>query len=290
MKYLQAFVLVVVVVGLSISPYAKSVDHLQFGEEQADTLQKAVMFSNPAGAKHVNVDNVNGYVHVVGYDGTAVQLVAHRTIRAASKEEIELAKKEVELKITEKNNTVEFYVDGPFRCQGRTSREDSRRNRYNVNYDIDLQVPRDSGLYLRTINHGDIQVERVDGDYDVKNINGKVQLTDIAGAGHAYSLNGGVRVEFSKNPPRNSYFGTLNGNVDVAFQRGLSADLRFKTFNGSAYSSFAVTPVALESGSGEHRNGKFIYRSNRSSGARVGSGGPELQFDTFNGNIHLTER
>jgi len=40
----------------------------------------------------------------------------------------------------------------------------------------------------------------------------------------------------------------------------------------------------------EQRDGKFVYRSDRFSGVRVGQGGPELRFDAFNGNIHVRER
>jgi hypothetical protein len=75
--------------------------------------------------------------------------------------------------------------------------------------------------------------------------------------------------------------------VDIYLQPDLSADLRFKTFNGQLYSDFDVTPVALPAAETERRNGKYVYHSKGLQGGRAGRGGPELTFDSFNGNIRL---
>ena len=59
-----------------------------------------------------------------------------------------------------------------------------------------------------------------------------------------------------------------------------------KSFNGSIYSDFDVETQAVRAAA-EMSNGKFIYRSNQFSAARVGKGGAELKFDSLNGNIRL---
>jgi len=45
-----------------------------------------------------------------------------------------------------------------------------------------------------------------------------------------------------------------------------------------------LAPVA------ERRDGKFIYRSDRGTGLRIGAGGPELLFETLNGDIRILQR
>ncbi len=270
--------------------FARSDEDLLLTAAEKNSFQKTVGFSVPSAAKHVDVDNINGYVHVTAYDGSTVQVSVNQVIKAMTKEDIEIAKKEVELKISEKNNTVEVYADGPFRSHDRSVRNNLRHDRYRVTYNLDIKVPRETALYLRTVNGGDVQVDGTQGNYDIKNINGPIELTNVAGSGRVYALNGGVKVSFARNPSENSYFGTLNGNVDVVFRSGLSADLKFKTFNGNAYTGFPVTALATPTADVKRRDGKFVYKSNRYSGARVGSGGPELQFDSFNGNIRLTEQ
>lgn len=77
--------------------------------------------------------------------------------------------------------------------------------------------------------------------------------------------------------------------IEVAFQKNLSADLRYKTFNGGVYTDFPITSLPAAAGTAERRNGKFVYKSNGYSGARVGNGGPEIQFDGFNGNIRILQ-
>jgi hypothetical protein len=63
-----------------------------------------------------------------------------------------------------------------------------------------------------------------------------------------------------------------------------------KTFNGHAYTDFDATPLPSLTPVSERREGKFIYRSDRSTGLRIGSGGPEFKFDTLNGSIRIINR
>jgi len=259
-----------------------------FQELEKESIQKALDFSNPAGAKSLNVDNVDGAIQVTGYDGNTIRLDVARTLRGRSKEDLELAKKEVELKISEQNNRIDLYVDGPFRCQDGSRR--SRRLFYRVKYDFQIRVPRDCNLDLRTINDGDIRVENVNGKYDIDNVNGRIEMNEVAGSGRAHAINGGVRVMFSRNPSGDCSFASLNGNVDVAFRPDFSADCWFKTFNGGAYTDFEIRPLPQPAAEPERRNGMFVYKSNRFFGGRIGNGGPQIKFDAFNGNIHVTAR
>jgi len=259
-----------------------------YPESDKEAIQKTLNFSNPSGARSLNVDNVEGSIHVTGYDGAAVQAEIAKTIRARSKEDIELAKKEVELKISEKNNRIELYVDGPFRCENGGRR--NRRLYYRVNYDFQIKVPRNCNLDLRTINNGDIRVESVSGKYDVENINGRIEMTEVAGSGRVHAINGGVKVLFNQNPADDCSFGSLNGNIDVTFRPDLSADCWFKTFNGGAYTDFEIRPLPQPVAEKERRDGMFVYKSNRFFGGRIGKGGPQIKFDTLNGNIHVAAR
>ena len=111
----------------------------------------------------------------------------------------------------------------------------------------------------------------------------------MAGSGLVSTLNGKVKVTFSKNPAKATQFKTLNGSVDVYFQNGLNADLKFKKLNGGIYSDFEVTALP-QTVAGDSKNGRFVYRSDRQTAGRVGKGGPELSFDTLNGSIRLHSR
>jgi DUF4097 and DUF4098 domain-containing protein YvlB len=116
-------------------------------------------------------------------------------------------------------------------------------------------------------------------------------LTGLAGSGRAHTVNGGVKVSFTANPSAASSFKTVNGNVDVSFVDGLSADFSMKTFNGGLFTDFDVQPLAGKvPAAPERREGKFVYRANEFTRVRVGRGGPELSFETLNGNVRALRR
>jgi len=256
--------------------------------EQSETIQKTYTLSGAAPRK-VFVDNVIGSIHVTGYAGDEIRLVAHKRLRADSQQAAERAQREVKLDIRQEDNTVSFYVDGPFRCRDGGVHMD-RRPGYEVKYDFDLQVPRDAAIDLRTINDGQITVDNVAGDYDLNNINGGIEMNDASGSGKVYALNGRVRVTFRENPRGASSFGSLNGEVRVSFQPDLNADVRFKTFNGGVYTDYPVAYLPAPAAAVEHQGSRYVYKSNEWSAVRVGHGGPELSFDAFNGNIRILSR
>ena len=256
--------------------------------EQNETIQKTYTLSGAAPQKII-VDNVNGSIHVTGYSGNEVRLVAHKRLSADSPETAEAARREVTLDISQSDNTVRFYVDGPFRCKNGGVHID-RDPGYEVTYDFEIQTPEASAIDLKTINDGEIRVENIGGNYKVDNINGGVEMSDLAGSGKVYALNGKVRVTFRENPRDTSSFGSLNGEVRVSFQPDLNADIRFKTFNGEVFTDYPVTYLPLPAAAAERHGTRYVYKSSDWQGVRVGRGGPELSFDAFNGNIRILNR
>jgi len=255
--------------------------------EKKEEIRQTLKFSNPSAAKAVEVDNVNGSITVAGYEGNEVQLVAHKTIYARSPEKVQEAQQDVRLEIAEKGNSLRLYVDGPFRCQNCRGQ---RYSGYEVNFAFELKIPRDADFYLKTVNDGDIKVTDVTGEYKVENINGGIEMLEVSGAGRVYALNEDVKVIFKKNPTGGSYFGSLNGDVEISFRPNLSADLRVKTFNGEIFTDFPVTYLTNAPPGRERHKGKNVYRYDRAAKVRVGNGGPELEFDVFNGDIRILKR
>ncbi len=241
----------------------------------------------------LDVDNVNGSITVTGDGGSSIRVEGEKILRAASQAEIERAKSEVVLDANEKNGTAQLYVNGPFRDGGHSSGNhgfhEPNERKYEVVYNFTIHVPRATELRLRTVNGG-VKTEDTTGKFDLKDINGAITMTNISGAGSADTLNGSTVVTFRENPKADCFFKSFNGKVDVTFLPSLSANLSLKTFNGEAYTDFDVTALATQAEAGEKKNGRFIYKSNRSRSVRVGSGGPELKFETFNGNIHISKQ
>ncbi len=244
-------------------------------------------FSNDA---TLDVDAVSGSINVVGDGGNTIRVDGEKVIRAADQEEVQRAKREVVLDINEKNGIAQLYVNGPFRDNDHTSDNhgfhDHRDREYEVAYNFTIHVPRATELTLHTVN-GDESVQDTTGKFHVKGLNGKITMTDIAGSGTADTLNGSTVITFRENPKADCFFKSFNGKVDVGFQPGLSANVSVKTFNGAPYTDFDATALASMPQPGELKNGRYVFKSNGSSNLRIGSGGPELKFETFNGNIQI---
>jgi hypothetical protein len=252
--------------------------------EEREKVQRTL-----SGATALNVDNVNGFIHVTGDAGNTVRLDGEKIVRARDAEEMARAKREVTLDINEKDGIAQFYVNGPFRDHDHASgnhgfhENDSRH--YEVTYNLTLRVPRTVRLTLKTVN-GEVNCADTAGNFEVNGINGSITMKDIAGSGSVRTINGPTAVSFRENPKADSEFHSLNGKVEVTFQPNLSADMRVKTFNGAAYTDFDSTALA-SAASAEQNGSKWIYRKNQFARLRVGKGGPELTFETLNGEIRI---
>jgi len=269
-------------------------DMKSFGKKD---IVKTLTFADAARPGELIVDNVFGPITVEGHAGREVVLEARKIVYARDEARAKAAEAEVRLDITEKGNTVEAYVDGPFRED-----EDERRGRgvrmrrdpgYRVYYGFTLKVPLRTNLVLTTVLDGGIEVRGVEGTFDVRNVNGKVRIVDAAGSGDARTVNGGVTVVFRRHPDGPCHFKTINGDVEVDFPGEPSADFRFKTMHGEVYSDFDVTSLPKAAPVREERaekDGKFVYRSEGFTGVRAGKGGPEIKLETLNGDILIAKR
>jgi len=249
---------------------------------ESRTLRGA--WTPPAGSGPVllTVDNVFGSIRVEGHAGAGIEWIAEETRRARTPEKLERARQEVELASTEEGRELRLIVEGPFRdnCRNGWNRG------YEVVYDLEIRVPFDTDLDIRTVNDGEIAVRDVRGRFDVSNVNGGIELRRIAGSGDVKTINGSVRVDFAENPREDSSFETLNGEVELTFEPGLAADLEFETFNGEAWTDFDVRPLPTEPTVIESRDGnRRVLKVERRSAVRVAGGGPHLFCKTFNGDI-----
>jgi hypothetical protein len=167
---------------------------------EQDTIRKTMTLAGDP--MRLVVDNVEGYVHLTGTAGSQVRVTAHRETRAETDSDLQQAKNEVKLEMTEKPGTVSIYYDAPWRCngEGRECHGDARHF-YSVRYDIDVEAPRNARLVISTVNNGDVQVDGADGPFDIKNVNGGISMTGIANSGAAHTVNGPVSVHFARNPP-----------------------------------------------------------------------------------------
>jgi hypothetical protein len=242
------------------------------------------------GGRILDVRNMSGFIHVEATNESTVQMSIRKVIRAETRDDLAEAQRDVRLDFREGAPRVEVTVtDRRGRVCGERWNDDFERwerVHYDVRFDFTIRVPRDVALRLCTINGGDVIVNGTQGDFDVSNVNGLIEMNQVAGSGKAHTVNGPVTVTLTANPKQESSFKSVNGNIDVTFRDGLAADFAMKTFNGGLFTDFDAQPLAgTASASGERRNGRFVYRANEFTRVRVGAGGPQITFETLNGNV-----
>ena len=158
--------------------------------------------------------------------------------------------------------------------------------------DLMIQVPVNTSLKLSCINGGDIVVDRISGEIEVNNTNGGVKLTNVSGSVIAHALNKNVVVTLNKiTPDKSMSFSSLNGDVDVTLPADAKARLKLKSDNGEIFSDFDIRmdtsgqkPVIED---GRPNRGKYRVHVDHAMYGSINGGGPEFQFQTFNGNIFI---
>ena len=271
---------------LAVATTLLNASHRDWKTEAHQTIQHT--FTND---KTIDVDNIDGVIHVLGDGGNTIRVEGEQIIRAADQGALDRAKREVSLDVNEMVGIAQLYVNGPFR--GNNSSSDNHGfhphyddRDYEVTYNFTIHVPRDTELRLRTVN-GEVKTEQTNGKFDIHDVNGAVTMTAAAGSGAVRVVNGRLALAFRENPKTPSDFQSVNGAIEASFPPSLSADLRFKTVNGQVYTDFDTTAVAQTAAPAENRNGRFVYKADRLRSVRVGSGGPQLDFQTVNGDITI---
>jgi len=255
------------------------------GTVRADVVDtRELMETIPVSANEplvVIVKNIIGPIHVTGHDANRVEMHATETVRGDLQADIERARAEMQLRTETEPGRVAFRVRN---IDGDSGRRNSNWDNYSIAYDIELRVPRGATLEISTVNDGDVTVEDVNGEFDLKNVNGAVRLVRAGGGGSIHTVNGDVDASFARSPSEATSFHTVNGEVDVTFPANLSAELAFHTLQGDVFTDFDVESLSAPPEVRRDR-GRYVMNTNHNSAFRVGTGGERHTFNTLNGDI-----
>ena len=254
--------------------------------QEEDVDRVIVNLTDPSKPVHIDLSLLNGGITVTG---TKEQIV---TVEAKTG----LNKIGFNRKRDRSSEKAKGLIRIPVNSSGLTIEEENNRIEINTrssnNAIINLKVPKKTSLKLKCVNNGDIYVENVDGDFEVENINGSITLQNISGSVNAHALNKNLLVTFIKlNDKKPMSFSSLNGDIDVTLPNSLKCNVKIKTNNGEAYSDFEITQfqnpqkIIEDNKQGEH--GKFRVRIENAFYGSINGGGPEFQFDSFNGDIFI---
>jgi len=287
---------------------------IAFSQENP-TDKATVPFSNPSKPGKIEASVHNGSIIVKGYEGKEVVVEARAREKKLSEENAGMAERvarEVERAMRavpaapaapaipeEKKKTSEkaagmHLIDT--KTTGLTVEEDNNLMEISVEsfkraVDLTIQVPYSTSLELNTFNNGDIVVENVNGEIEVNNHNGALKLSGVSGVVVANTFNGDVTVNFAKVAPDKAMsFSTWNGDIDVTFPADIKANVKMKSERGDIYSDYEIKITATPASAVENKRkegGKYRISFGEYIYGTINGGGPEFQFNTFNGNIFI---
>ena len=197
-------VLLSVAVGIALlAPVQAQRRTSRYSVVDESTITRTLSFA-AGGGRILDVRNINGSIHVEATSDANAEISIRKVIRAKTQDDLAAAQRDVRLDFRDGAARVEATVTDRrgHVCGERNDDGDRRWERvyYDVTFDFTIRVARDVKLRLCTINGGEVIVNGTQGDFEVDNVNGLIEMNRVAGSGSALTVNGRVSVTFTANP------------------------------------------------------------------------------------------
>lgn len=209
----------------------------------------------------VTLKNGNGKIEVIGGDGSSVNIVAERIVKAST----EAAAKEQLALLEMKEDVANDRVSIDSSTRGLTINV-SRRINYKVT------MPKGASLTL-TSSNGDILVTNVAGKFSAESSNGRIIASGLQGGTKVTTTNGVIELTFDKVGDGGITAETTNGTITLAMPKATNADLSARITNG------AISNDGLDL--------KVSEQSRRRLDGTLGTGGPSIKLEATNGAITI---
>ncbi len=207
----------------------------------AATLKKTDIYRfNPPSGRTVEVFNVNGSIHITGWDSAVVKVVAHKTIRAGSARAAQKAAEQLTLQSSEHKDRLVIRVPS-LKHHRRGFLKWLQGAGSSASVGLEVYVPRTTNVHASTIN-GRIEIQRVDGRHRLKTSNGRIEGRELSGSLEAQTSNGLIYMALNRVFPGKSVkLATFNGDIEVLLSDTAQFKVIASTSNGRIRSDFPMT-------------------------------------------------
>jgi DUF4097 and DUF4098 domain-containing protein YvlB len=215
----------------------------------------------------IELENLNGPVHITGWDRNEVKVDAVKS--AGSKERLDEAKIEVQASQNELSIRTEYpghdhtfnFGDGG-----------EHNNPAAVEYTI--TVPRQARLDEIKLVNGRLDVQDVAGEVNASCVNGRIQVHNLQGALKLNTVNGELDATVNQLPSDEVKLSSVNGKLRVTLPSDAKAELKASTVSGNISDEFGL-PVTRHQFIGQSLHGQ------------LGGGGTMVKLSNVNGTIEI---
>jgi len=165
----------------------------------------------------------NGRIQIDAADGNTIEVVADRTVRAASDDAAKDAL--AHLEFTESSAPDHVSIDSSTGFQSMMFGK-SLKTEYHI------RVPKWAAVTVDTSN-GDVTATGIEGALRVSATNGRIRGSALAGAASVKTTNGAVTLDFAKLDDGDITCDTTNGEISVGIPADAKARISARVTNGS---------------------------------------------------------
>ena len=217
----------------------------------------------------LEISNINGRIDVEASAGSAVEIVAEKSVRAASVEAAKEALGRIEIQESASPDSVRIETKVPRQAGGlfnHTSQE--------VHYTV--KVPASLDARFSTVNGG-IELTGLKGRINAETTNGGIKAHDVSGSLDASTTNGGIEVELNQVAESGVKLGCTNGGVELRLPQDARATISARVVNGGINTEGVTIETVGES-------------TRRRLDGRMNGGGPKIDIEGTNGGIRIASR
>ncbi len=237
---------------------------LAYGSDHAGQMTEEFHETYPLSAGgRIELDNVNGAVHITGWDRNEVKVDAVKY--ANSKERLDEAK----IKVEASSSLVSIRTEYP--NHDLTFNSFGHNNPASVEYT--LTVPRSARLDEIKLVNGALDIQGVSGEVNASSVNGHVTLRGSEGRTEISTVNGRLEAEFTRLSG-SADLSSVNGSVTVTLPSDAKAEIEASTVSGRISNDFGL-PI---------NNHQWVGHDLR---AELGGGGTQIKLSNVNGHIEI---
>lgn len=213
----------------------------------------------------IELDNLNGAVHISTWDRNEVQVDAVKSAR--SKERLDEAK----IQIRSDADHLSIRTEYPDHDHSFWN-DEGHDNPANVEYT--LTVPRQARLDEIKLVNGGLGLRDVAGEVRASCVNGRIEARNLQGPAELDTVNGELDARVERMPTSTLKFSSVNGALRVTLPSDTRADLKASTVSGGISNDFGL-PVSRHQFVGQSLHGE------------LGGGGTQVKLSTVNGAIEI---
>jgi hypothetical protein len=212
----------------------------------------------------VDISNVNGRIDVEPSAGNTVEVVAHKTAKAATPAAAKEALERIEIREEVSSAGISIATKLP--------RGGGWFDMGNGQVKYSVRVPAGAEVKFSTVNGG-VNVTGHSGRVTAETTNGGVVARDISGTIDASTTNGGVDVELAKLGEGGAKLACTNGGIKLRLPADARASISASVTNGGIDTS----GLAIET----------TQSTRRRLEGRLNGGGAPIQIEGTNGGIRI---